>query len=276
MRDEDKWILAACERVAAEMTQNLEKFDISLATQKIHDFIREEYCDWYIEFAKARLYGEDEEAKAVCRSVLVHVLSDLLRLLHPFMPFITEEIWGCLGKPGKLIRDKWPESKGFADREDFIAAAKKIEAEKEVIRAVRNTRADAGAAPSRRFPIIIKADEDPAFDPGHIMSLAGVSEVRYTADESDLPEEAASAILEGMVVYVPLADLVDLTAEREKLAKEKARLEGEVARLSAKLHNEGFTAKAPAQVVEAERAKLGSAEEALAKVLVRISQIEEK
>ena len=276
LRDEDKWILAACEKTAAEITQNLERFELSLATQKIHDFIRDEYCDWYIEFAKLRLYGDDEEAKAVCRAVLVRVLSDLLRLLHPFMPFITEEIWGSLGKPNKLIRDRWPEPEGFADDEDFTAASKRIEAEKEIIRAVRNIRADAGAAPSRRFPIIIKADRDPVFDKDHIMSLAGVSEVRFASCNTDLPEEAASAILEGLVVYVPLADLVDFAAEREKLTKEQARLEEEIGRLTAKLDNEGFTAKAPAKVVEAERSKLASAEEALTKVLTRISQIEDK
>jgi len=276
LRAEDKWILASCERAAEEITHNLEKFELSLATQKIHDFIRDEYCDWYIELVKPRLYGEDEESKATCRSVLVHVLADILRLLHPFMPFITEEIWGSLGKPGKLIRDSWPAPQGFAGDESFTAAAKKIEAEKEIIRAVRNIRADAGAAPSRKFPIIIRKDADAEIEAGHIMSLAGVSEVRFQADEANLPEEAASAILEGMVVYVPLDELVDFTAERERLAKEQGRLEGEIARLAAKLSNEGFTAKAPAQVVEAERAKLESAEEALVKVLARISQVEGK
>jgi len=278
LRDEDKWILAKCEAAAEEMTQNLERFELSLATQKIHDFIRDEYCDWYIELVKPRLYGDDEEEKAVCRAVLVHVLSDLLRLLHPFMPFITEEIWGSLGKPGKLIRDKWPVPQGLAKDESFMAAVKKIEAEKEIIRAVRNIRADAGAAPSRRFPIIIKtdADADADVEAGHIMNLAGVSEVRFEKDETNLPEEAASAILEGLVVYVPLEELLDFAAERERLVKERGRLEGEIARLDAKLSNEGFTAKAPAEVVAAERVKLETAEEALEKVLARLTQIEDK
>ena len=272
LRDEDKWILAASERAALEITQNLEKFELSLATQKIHDFIRDEYCDWYIELVKTRLYGDDEETKSVCRAVLIHVLSDLLRLLHPFMPFITEEIWGSLGKPGKLIVDEWPTPQGFSDDADFISATKRIEALKEIIRAVRNIRADAGAAPSRKFPIIIKADTEVDLDHGHIMSLAGVSEIRFISDESEITEGVASAILEGMVVYVPLAELVDLAAEHEKLIKEKERLESEITRLTAKLGNEGFTSKAPAQVVEAERAKLESAEEALSKVLARIDQ----
>jgi len=276
LRDEDKWILAKCEIAAEEMTQNLERFELSLATQKIHDFIRDEFCDWYIELVKPRLYGDDEEDKAVCRAVLVQVLSDLLRLLHPFMPFITEEIWGSLGKPGKLIRDTWPVPRGLAGDDDFIDAVKKIEAEKEIIRAVRNIRADAGAAPSRKFPIIVKTDTDIGVEPVHIKTLAGVSEVRFQADEKGIPEEAASAILEGMVVYVPLEELLDFSAERDRLEKEQGRLEGEIARLTAKLGNEGFTAKAPAEVVAAERSKLAAAEEALAKVIMRVTQIEGK
>ena len=275
LKDEDRWILAGCERLAEEMTQNLEKFELSLATQKIHDFIRDEYCDWYIELVKPRLYGGDEEEKAVCRAVLVHVLSDLLRLLHPFMPFITEEIWGCLEKPGKLIRDTWPVPQGYASEKEFQESVKKIEIEKEIIRAVRNIRADAAALPSRKFPIIIKSDRDADFDTGHIMSLAGVSEIHFISDDKDIPEEAASAILEGMVVYVPLDELIDLSAERERLAKEKKRLEDEMARLTSKLANEGFTAKAPQQVVDAERDKLRAAEEALAKVLIRIDQVKD-
>ena len=275
VRDEDRWILATMERVAVDVTENLEKFETSVAVQKIHDLIRDDFCDWYIELVKARLYGEDEESKAACRAVLVQALSDLLRLLHPFMPFITEEIWGYLGKPNKLIRDIWPMPQGYSDDEAFSVSAKKIEMAKDIIRAVRNIRAEAGAPPSRKLPIIIKAD-DGAVEPDiheHIISLAGVSEVRVAASEADIPDEAASAILDGMVVYVPLAELVDLEAERERLAKERVRLEGEVARLAGKLSNEGFTAKAPVQVVEIERTKLASAEEALAKVLERISQV---
>ena len=278
LKIEDMWILLASERVAAEVTENLEKFEISVATQKIHDLIREDYCDWYIELVKHRLYGEDEAAKAVCRAVLVHVLSDLLRLLHPFMPFITEEIWGYLEKPNKLILDAWPKPAGFSHDPEFAEAAKKIETAKNIIRAVRNIRAEAGAPPSRKFPIIIRDETGLVHDDiiSHIRDLAGVSEVLVTKGEGHIPEEVRTAVLEGLVVYVPLAGLADIGAEREKLGKEQTRLEGEAARLSGKLSNEGFTAKAPPQVVEAERAKLASAEEALAKVLARLSQIEGK
>jgi valyl-tRNA synthetase len=276
--DEDKWILSVTGRVAAEVTENLEKFEMSLATQKIHDLIRDEFCDWYIEFVKPRLQADDEDNKAQCRAVLVHVLSDLLRLLHPFMPFITEEIWGYIGRPGKLICDTWPEQEEYIEEESFITAAKRIETLKNVIRAIRNIRAEAGAAPSRKFPVIIKGAENfiDKQTESHIINLAGVSDITLLKDDADLPEEAASAITHGMVIYVPLAELIDLSAELARLKKELQRLTDEKERLSVKLSNKGFTEKAPAGVVESERLKLTAAEEARIKVAERINQIEGK
>ena len=279
LRDEDKWILSVADRVASEVTDNLEKFEFSVATQKIQELIRDEFCDWYIELVKTRLYGEDEESKTVCKAVLVLVMSDLLRLLHPFMPFITEEIWSYLNeKSGKLILDTWPTPNGYMENADFADSVKRIETVKEVVRAVRNIRAESGAAPSRKFPIIVKGGETQIneFSGVHIKSLAGVSDIRMLSTEDDVPEEAASAIVEGMVVYVPLDDLLDYEAELKKLEKEQERISSEAERLSAKLSNEGFTNKAPAAVVDAERAKLASAEEALAKVTERLAQISGK
>ena len=279
--DEDKWILRTTEQIASEVTENLEKYELSVATQKIQELIRDEYCDWYIELVKTRLYGEDEETKTVCRAVLVHVLSDLLRLLHPFMPFITEEIWSILGKQNKLINDRWPGTEGFREAADFAEAANKIEATKEIVRAVRNIRAEANAPQSKKLPILILFDDGDSKALGegaeaHIKALAGVSEIGIAKNESELPGDTASAILSGMVVHVPLADLVDFAAEREKLAKEHIRLEGEIERLGAKLGNEGFTAKAPAQVIEVERKKLEAAEDALEKVIAREAAISGK
>jgi valyl-tRNA synthetase len=195
------------------------------------------------------------------------------------MPFITEEIWGHLGKSGRLIRDVWPLPLGFASAVAFAEAAKRVEVTKEIVRAVRNIRAEAGASPARKFPVLIKNDagtDVSGIATDAIMNLAGVSEVRVTTDEGDIPEESVSAILTGMTVFVPLAELVDFAAEREKLAKEQERLQGETARLSGKLAKEGFLAKAPETIVRAEREKLAAAEEALAKILVRIAQIERK
>jgi valyl-tRNA synthetase len=282
-RDEDKWILRKAEQVAAEVTDNLEKYELSVATQKIQELIRDEYCDWYIELVKTRLYGDDEETKAVCRAVLVRVLCDLLRLLHPFMPFITEEIWSFLDKPNKLIGDRWPTPGGFAKDPDFAAAAARIETTKEIVRAVRNIRAEANAPQSKKLPILIRFDEGTDISPGsdagtaaHIKALAGVSDIGIVRTEEELPGDTASAIIKGMTLHVPLADLVDFAAEREKLSKERERLTGEISRLGAKLGNESFTAKAPAAVVGAEREKLATAEDALAKVIAREAAIREK
>ncbi|MDR1815078.1 MAG: valine--tRNA ligase [Clostridiales Family XIII bacterium] len=283
--DEDRWILGLTARVAGEVTDALEKFELSVAIEKVYDLIRDEYCDWYIEMAKARLYGEDEAAKATVRAVLVDVLSDLLRLLHPFMPFITEEIWGVLGKDGKLICDAWPgglDSRVKPENDNFSVdaaeAEARIEALKDVVRAVRNIRAEAGTAPGKKVPLVLRVDAAAGMLSeallGHVKSLAGVSEVTVITDDADVPKDAASAILKGMVAYVPLADLVDLAAEREKLLKEKERLEKFSAQLAAKLANEGFTAKAPPAVVEAERAKLANAEDALAKTNERLEALQ--
>ena len=282
LTDEDKWILSRTEKVAEEVTDNLEKFELSVATQKIYELVRDEYCDWYIELVKARLYGDNAEAKKTCQIVLISVLSDLLRLLHPFMPFITEEIWSYLDKPNKLIVDTWPQSQNVAQASED--AVRNIEVVKEVIRAVRNIRAEVECAPSKKLPIVIKTDADARYDynsalekmKDHIINLANVVSVNIIDSESDVPGESASAILNGMVVYVALDDLLDYAAEREKLAKDKAKLEKEIERLSSKLSNEGFTAKAPQAVVDAEKAKLTSAEEGYKKILERELEIKDK
>jgi valyl-tRNA synthetase len=279
LRDEDRWILHTAERVARETTENLEKFEFSVASQKIYEYIRDEYCDWYIEFVKERLYGDDAKTKEAARATLLKALADILRLLHPFMPFITEEIWSYLDKPNKLILDAWPEPAGY--EEAFADSAEKIEALKDVIRAVRNIRAEAGTLPSKKVPLIVTADLG-VEAAAHIRSLAGVSDVTYVGAGAGagagagVPEDAASAIVKDLEVYVPMSELVDYAAEREKLAKEKEGLEGNIARLKGKLGNEGFVSKAPAEVVAGEKEKLAASEAALEKVLARLDAIEGK
>jgi valyl-tRNA synthetase len=273
LESEDRWILYTSEGIVREVTENLEKFEFSVASQKIYEFIRDEYCDWYIEFVKERLYGDDESTKEAARATLLKVLADILRLLHPFMPFITEEIWSYLDKPNKLIVDAWPQASG--DMDEFAGDAEKIEALKDVIRAVRNIRAEAGTAPSKKIPLIATSDLG-ADAAAHIRSLAGVSDVTWLSAGAGAPEDAASAILKDISVYVPMSELVDYEAEREKLAKERENLESNISRLKAKLGNEGFTAKAPAEVVKGEEEKLAASEDALGKVLARIDAIEKK
>jgi valyl-tRNA synthetase len=280
LRDEDRWMLSRVESISAELTGNLERFEISVAMQKLHDLIRDDYCDWYIELVKARLYGEDVRGKAICQSVLTHVLRDLLRLLHPFMPFITEEIWSYLGRPNRLICDCWPTPAGFAER--FAESAARIELVKDVVRAVRGIRADAGAAPSRGLPVIIKpdaqADEIPDTETlaAHVKNLANVSSLSIASESLEIPEDTVSAILPGMTLHIPADDLIDYAAERERLEKERTRLDGEIKRLSSKLANEGFTAKAPGEVVNSEREKLFAARAAFEKTLARIEIVKDK
>jgi valyl-tRNA synthetase len=282
---EDFWILNSVNEAVREITRNMEKYELSLATQKIYELIWNEYCDWYIEFVKPRLYGEDKAAKETVVRVLIDVLSDLLRLLHPFMPFITEEIWGYLGKDDKLIADAWPVyNERVGSDPAYKEAAEYIDVAIEIIRSIRNIRAEAGALPSRKLTAVIKVDSGEGIDyadaifmtEGHIMKLAGVTQVTVTESESEVPQDASSAIVPGMVIYVPTGDLLDYEAEKEKLAKERVRLEGEVKRLSGKLANDSFVAKAPAAVVQAEREKLAAAEDAYSKVVAREDAIKEK
>ncbi|MDR2163120.1 MAG: valine--tRNA ligase [Clostridiales Family XIII bacterium] len=293
LRDEDLWILKKISDAAIDITRNIESFDLSVATQKIYELVRNEYCDWYIEFVKPRLAGTDEDDKAVARSVLIAALSDLLRLLHPFMPFITEEIWSFMGKDGKLIVDRWPVALDRGEKspsyvcdqdEDDEAVARayaKIEMVKEIVRAVRNIRTEAGAAPSRALPITIKLDGDLGREQldgagALIGKLANVSKVTVTEDGAGVPDDAMSSILTRLAVYVAADDLLDYGAERERLGKEQSRLEGNIARLRGKLSNEGFTAKAPEHIVQAERDKLATEEDAYEKVVARLSDIADK
>jgi valyl-tRNA synthetase len=303
LRDEDRWILEKVSRSAADITRNIESFDLSVATQKIYELIWNEYCDWYIEFVKPRLSGDDEGDKETARAVLISALSDLLRLLHPFMPFITEEIWSFLGKEGRLITDRWP-SCPEDDADDSLSYAK-IEIVKDIVRAVRSIRKDAGAAPSRALPIVIKPDRsagggqlergdvsgesaslvekifsepDGGAELGAGMGtligkLSNVSKVTVTRNDGDVPDDSVSAILAGLTVFIDADDLFDYEAERERLGKEKDRLENNIARLRGKLSNEGFTSKAPENVVRVERDKLASEEDAFEKVLARLASI---
>ena len=277
LKPEDRWILSKINSAVREITKNMEKFELSLAVQKVNELIWNEYCDWYIEFVKTRLYGEDEAEKETARRVLTTALAELLRLLHPFMPFITEEIWGYLGRGGKLITDNWPVFDP-AMEEAWADETAGVELVMSVIRAIRTIRTEAEAPPSKKLTVIAVADDHVKAETikklsGHIKKLANVTDV-YVMDTTlqereAIPGEAATAIADGVEIYVPLEDLIDFEAERERLAKEKARLEAEIKRLSAGLSNEKFLAKAPAPVIESERKKLEAAEDEYKKLTAR-------
>lgn len=270
----DKWILDRTNADIREVTASLDGFDLNLAAQKIYDFIWTEFCDWYIELAKPRLNGEDEKAKANVRAILVRVLRDSLKLLHPFMPFITEELY--LNLPGAeetIMRAAWPNADAALE---FPEEAKAMESVMDLIRSIRNIRAEMGVPPARKANILLVAHDAkdvPALEAciPYILKLGGAEAARVQLDKAGVAKDAVSAVSEMAEAFIPLADLVDLDKERERMNKEAERLRGEIARGETKLANEGFTAKAPAKVIEEERAKLENNKTMLQKLEARLA-----
>ncbi len=284
LRDEDQWILSRVNDAAKYIQTAMERYDLALAGQRAYDLIWNEYCDWYIEIVKGRLYGDDEEDKQVARAVLVKALKDMLALLHPFMPFITEEIWSYLPEekdednPNNfLILAKWPV---FREDYAFPEEVKTLEMAMEAIRAIRNIRAEAEAAPSKKLRAFILAEgEDMAVirnSERYIKALANITAITFTEDKESITEDVMSAVIAGAEIYIPTDDLLDYQAEFERLTKEKKRLEGEVKRVVGKLSNQGFVSKAPEKVIQAERDKQVMYEEMLAKVVDRLASVEKK
>ena len=285
LRDEDKWMISKVNEAVEYVTKSLEKYDLALAGDKVYDLIWNEYCDWYIELVKPRLWGDDEEDKKVVRFTLVMCLKNMLKMLHPFMPFITEEIWSYLphgeeqeGNPQNyLIKASWPE---FSLNCLFPKSSEIMEQAMDAIRAIRNIRAEAEAAPSKKLRAVILASgsklEDMKAGENHIRNLANITEVTYIDSKEKAPEESMSAVIHGVEIYIPLEDLVDYNAEYERLAKEKKRLEGEVKRAEGKLSNQGFVSKAPEKVINEEKEKLAKYKEMLEKVSARLEVIAAK
>jgi valyl-tRNA synthetase len=281
LRDEDKWMISRLNAAVKYVTDELDKFDLALAGQRVYDLIWNEYCDWYIEITKKRLYGDDEEDKKVARFVLVMVLKNMLELLHPFMPFITEEIWSFLPHSGKeseyLIKANWPV---WSEGRDFPEEEKKLEMAMEAVTAVRNIRAEADAAPSKKLTAVILAEGDAleTLKDGerYIEELAGISEIEFITDKSGAPDDAMSKVISKAQIFIPLAELVDFEEELKRLTKEKEHLEDEVNRVEKKLSNQGFVAKAPEKVVQAERDKEAKYKEMLAKVEEQLADVQSK
>ena len=202
----------------------MDKYDLSLAAQKVYDCIWNEYCDWYIEILKGRLYGDDEEDKKTARFVLVKVLKDLLKMLHPFMPFITEEIYSYLPDTNDefIMLSDFPE---YDEKYVFAEEVSELEVAMEIIRAIRNIRAEANAAPSKELTAVIVADKDAEAiikaGERYIKKMANITDILVTGDKSQVPAEVMSAVVSGAEVNIPLEELVDFKAEAERLAKEK-------------------------------------------------------
>ncbi|MEE1076856.1 MAG: valine--tRNA ligase [Acutalibacteraceae bacterium] len=244
---EDKWIISTLNNVAKEVTENLDKFELGMAVQKVFDFIWDCYCDWYIELAKSRLQSTGESAQNA-RQVLVWVLDNALRLLHPFMPFITEEIWQTLPHQGDTIMlSKYPE---FTAEYDFPQAREEMEVVMNGIRAIRTRRSEMNVPPSRKAKVYIATDQKTVFKNGapFICKLASASEVEV-GDSFDI-EGAVTVITAEAKIYIPMSELVDKEEELQRLNKELAKTEKMLAQSEGKLNNQGFIGKAPANVVE--------------------------
>ena len=262
---EDKWILSKYNAVVRDVTENLEKYELGMAVQKLYDFIWDVFCDWYIEICKSRLNGADEKAAETARAVLIYVFTGTLALLHPFMPFITEEIWQSLPHKGEaLMVTDWPR---FDAALEFAAEEEDFEKIMAVIKAVRNRRAEMNVPPSKKAKVCIATKFKDTFSRGtaYICRLAYASDVEI--GDSFESEGAVRVITDAATVFMPMRELVDFTAELERLKKELKKANDDKEFFEKKLNNQGFVAKAPAAVVEQQR-------ESLKKVLEKIAMLE--
>ena len=278
----DKWILSRANKLSAEMTENMDAFELGIAVQKVYDFIWEEFCDWYIEMVKPRLYSDTDETKAAALFTLKTVLINMLKLLHPFMPFVTEEIYQALreNEPNEAVKtameesimiSAWPE---FKAEWDFAKEEAEVALIKEAVKSIRAVRTDMNVPPSRKAKVIVVADKEEVrkvFTEGEkfFASLSYAGEVAVQADKAGIDENAVSAVISQAVIYMPFSDLVDIDKEIERLLKEHKRLEGEIARSNGMLNNEKFVSKAP-------EAKINEEKEKLAKYTEMMKQVEEQ
>ena len=260
----DRWILSKANTLVKEVTENLDAFELGIAAQKIYDFIWEEFCDWYIEMVKPRLYSETDETKTAALWTLKTVLVHSLKLLHPFMPFVTEEIYCTLnemlgGKEAESIMiSEWPV---YEERYEYSKETEAVELIKEAVKGIRNVRSEMNVPPSRKASVIVVSDSEKArsiFSDSKVFfaTLGYANEVRIQKDKAGISEDAVSAVIPGAVIYMPFADLVDIDREIERLNKEKERLEGELKRVNGMLANPNFVNKAPEGKLAEERAKL--------------------
>ncbi|MDT8716549.1 valine--tRNA ligase [Clostridium sp. 19966] len=271
----DRWILSRLNTVTKEVTENIEKYELGIALQKVYDFLWGELCDWYIELCKPVLYGDDEKAKAVTSNVLYRVLTSGLQLLHPAMPFITEEIYTHLGAEYESITiSKWPE---YEDKLYDEEAEENMSYIIEAIKAIRNVRTEMNVPNSRKAKLIayVKENAKNAFSAGKIYfeKLASVNEIDIVEDKENIPENVVSAVTKGAELFMPLLDLIDVEKEIERLNKEKVKLLSEIERVEKKLNNAGFVSKAPESVVAEEKAKGEKYKEMLKSVLDRIDSL---
>ena len=275
---EDKWILSAVNTLTKDVTENMDKFELGIAVQKVYDFIWDEFCDWYIEIAKVRTYKKEEDARAANSALwtLRTVLGQALKLLHPYMPFITEEIYCTLNPQEETIMlADWPvykEEWNFSAEEEMLAHVK------ELVKGIRNLRTEMDVPPSRKAKVFIVSEDKALCETFESMkktyqNLISASEVDVQSDKAGIGEDAVSVVIPGAVVYMPLEDLVDMEKEKERLLKEEERLKKELARSHGMLNNEKFVSKAPAAKIQEEKDKLAKYEQMMATVQERLAQM---
>ena len=258
LTDADKWILSKVNTLATEVTDNMENYDLGVAVSKIYDFIWEEFCDWYIEMVKPRLYNDEDDTKAAALWTLKTVLINSLKLLHPYMPFITEEIFCNLSDEESIMISSWPV---FKEEWNFKDEEKAVETIKEAVRGIRNTRTGMNVPPSRKAKVYVVTQDDAVADifiKGKVFftTLAYASDVTIQSDKSGIDDDAVAVLIPKASLYIPFAELVDIEKEIERLKSEEKRLEGELKRVNGMLGNEKFVSKAPAAKIQEEKDKL--------------------
>ena len=273
----DKWILSKVNTLAKEVTENMDKYELGIAVQKVYDFIWEEFCDWYIEMVKPRLYNDGDTTKSAALWTLKTVLVNALKLLHPYMPFITEEIFCTLqSEEESIMISRWPE---FTEEWHFAEDEAAVEMIKEAVRGIRNVRTGMNVPPSKKAKVFVVSESKNVrntFENGKVFfaTLGSASEVTVQADRSGIDEDAVSAVLPEAVIYMPFAELVDIDKEIERLQKEEQRLTKELARVNGMLSNERFMSKAPESKVAEERAKLEKYSQMMDQVKERLTHLQ--
>ena len=273
----DKWILSKLNSLVKEVTDNMENFELGIAVQKVYDFIWDEFCDWYIEMVKPRLYATDDAASQnAALYTLKTVLLDALKLLHPYMPFITEEIFCTLqSEEESIMISKWPE---YTETRNFPKEEQDIEIIKEAVRGIRNVRTEMNVPPSKKALVYVVSEKEAlrnTFEEGKLFfaSLAYASEVKVQSDKAGIAEDAVSVVIANATIYIPFAELVDIKQEIERLQKEEKRLEGELKRVAGMLGNEKFISKAPAAKIQEEKDKQAKYAQMMEQVKERLAHL---
>ena len=273
----DRWILSKCNTLAKEVTENMERYEMGMAASKLYDFVWDEFCDWYIEMVKPRLYNQEDPTRNAALWTLKTVLIQAMKLLHPFIPFITEEIFAHLqDEEDTIMLSTWPV---YQEEWNFAKEEKEIQLMKEAVRNIRNIRAELNVPPSKKASVYIVSPKEEVrdiFARGQVFfsTLSYASEVMIQEDGTGIDEDAVSTVISGATIYMPFAELVDLEKEKERLQKEKAKLLQEVERVIKKLNNEGFVKKAPPSVIEEEKAKQEKYENMLKQVEERLQMLQ--